>query len=350
MATTDIPPTISHVTGPLLLGFMFNWGLFGVLSVQTYLYYTAFPRDRLAFQLLVYGIYIIETIQTVMITWDAFQNFAFGFGNVGALDQMNLIWLDCCIFDGLVAFCVQVYFAFRLYLLSKYRILPVIITLMALAQVSGAIATGIIAKMVGAFSRIREPCFIPAMFWLGGSAACDVAIAVSMIYVLSRYNEGFHETRDLVRRLIRLTMETGSLTAAIATLDLILFLAFPTQDYHITPALSLAKFYSNSLLVVFNSRIKIAGSRGESSISKNIIGLGSSRGGHPTNRTAISSVHGAQYDVEESVWRDSVPMSNLGPTDINDSRRCFKRNRPRSQSEQPDSFLDIKHSPGVDGL
>ena len=64
------------------------------------LYYTAFPKDKLSFQLLVYGIYVVETVQTVMITWDAFQNFAFGFADLQALDQINMLWLDCCILDG----------------------------------------------------------------------------------------------------------------------------------------------------------------------------------------------------------------------------------------------------------
>ncbi|KAJ8081399.1 hypothetical protein PM082_007239 [Marasmius tenuissimus] len=276
-----------------------------------------------------------------MVTWDAFQNFAFGFGNPQALDRINLIWFDVCILDGFVAFCVQVYFAYRLYLLSKHRLLPGIIVLIALAQVGGAIATGIIAKSVGFFSKIREPCFIPALFWLGGSAACDILIAVSMLYVLSRYNQGFHATRDLVKRLIRLTMETGSLTAAIASVDLILFLVFPTQDYHITPALALAKVYSNSLLVVFNSRVRISGSRGSEG-SKNVIGIGSSRGGaYSTNRTGISSVGVRCNDAEdsESVWRDAVPLENVG-----------SRDETHIPADQMGSFLDIKHSPRQDGL
>ncbi|KAL0572991.1 hypothetical protein V5O48_008982 [Marasmius crinis-equi] len=93
-------PDIAKLTGPLLLGYLFNYGLYGVLTVQTYIYYNAFPRDPLTFQMLVFGVYLAETIQTIMITWDAFQNFAFGFGDPLALEKIQLIWMDVCVIDG----------------------------------------------------------------------------------------------------------------------------------------------------------------------------------------------------------------------------------------------------------
>ncbi|KAF9258641.1 hypothetical protein L218DRAFT_1004786 [Marasmius fiardii PR-910] len=305
-----IPPTISHVTGPLLLGFLLNYGFYGILVVQTYIYYTAFPDDKTIHKLLVYSAFIIESAQTVMVTYDAFQDFAFGFGNMGALDSMNLIWFDCCIVDGLVAFIVQAYFAYRIHLLSKSKIIAGFVLFMALAQVSGAIATGVIAKSVGAFSQIRQPCFVPALFWLGGSAVCDVTIAVAMTYVLSRrYNDVFNETKDLPLRLLVFGSHTdGRIIAAFAAIDLILFLIFPTQDYHITPALALAKVYSNSLLVVFNSRVRIQGGRGSRyEVSKGNVSLF-------TTRDPTSTGMSVRYDVEESVWSDPIPLKNV-PSD-----------------------------------
>ncbi len=39
----------------------------------------------------------------------------------------------------------------------------------------------------------------------------------------------------MLSRIIRLTVETGVLTATIACIDLVLFLAFPTANYHFAP-------------------------------------------------------------------------------------------------------------------
>ncbi|KIJ36587.1 hypothetical protein M422DRAFT_124423, partial [Sphaerobolus stellatus SS14] len=98
--------------------------------------------------------------------------------------------------------------------------------------------------------------------WLAGSAACDVTIAISMTYYLSRKETHLKRTSAVINRLIRLTIETGSLTATVAIVDITLYLVFPHQDYHTAPALTLAKLYSNTLLVVFNSRLRIVGGRG----------------------------------------------------------------------------------------
>ena len=46
-----------------------------------------------------------------------------------------------------------------------------------------------------------------------------------------------------------------------ASVDIILYYAFPHNSYHSCAATILAKLYSNSLLAIFNSRIKIVGGR-----------------------------------------------------------------------------------------
>ena len=49
--------------------------------------------------------------------------------------------------------------------------------------------------------------------------------------------------------------------ALVAAVDLVLFFRYPQNSYHGCVSLILAKLYSNSLLVVFNSQIRIHGAR-----------------------------------------------------------------------------------------
>ncbi|KIL57222.1 hypothetical protein M378DRAFT_88183 [Amanita muscaria Koide BX008] len=44
---------------------LFNWLLYGVLTVQLYLYYLAFPNDRAWTKAAVYTVYVLETIQVI---------------------------------------------------------------------------------------------------------------------------------------------------------------------------------------------------------------------------------------------------------------------------------------------
>ncbi|KAJ8087642.1 hypothetical protein PM082_006476 [Marasmius tenuissimus] len=262
-AQGPIPKNIAEVTGPLLMGYLLNYGLYGVVCVQTYIYYTAFPNDKRIFRSLVYSVFAIDTIQTAMITYDAFQSFGYGYGNLDKLGRIGLLWLDLCFCDGIIAFMVQSYYAYRIRLLSDSKILlPGAIFITAFIQLVGAITAGSLAATITYLSELRDRCFVGSIMWLAGSATCDVLIAISMAWVLSRKNSSYKETQDLIRRIIILTMETGSLTALAATADLIIFMGFPQLDVHITFTLTLAKLYSNSLLVSLNARVKIPGSRG----------------------------------------------------------------------------------------
>ena len=78
----------------------------------------------------------------------------------------------------------------------------------------------------------------------------DIIIAVCMIYHLRRSDTGFRRTRTLLSKFVRITVETGLVCAACAVLDLALYCAFQTNNYHLAPSVPLSKLYSNSLLVV----------------------------------------------------------------------------------------------------
>ncbi|KAK1219239.1 hypothetical protein PQX77_018046 [Marasmius sp. AFHP31] len=324
------PAQVAQVTGPLLTGYLLNYGLYGILCVQTYIYYTAFPNDKPGFQILVYAVLLLDTIQTVMITVDAFRCFVFGFGNLETIGRIGLFWFDLCFIDGIVACLVQLFFAYRIRRFSNSKvILPGIIAITAFAQLSGALASGIRARNLESLSQLRAETFIESTIWLAGSAICDVLIAFSMIYVLSKANSTYKETRDLIRRLIILTMETGALTALATTVDIIILLGFPKQTVHITFTLTLAKLYSNSLLVVLNTRLVIPGSRGFRGASAFV--TSSHRGGGTSTSIDLSNLN--SHDRSKRVHGNgSVPrtrdtgesrMGIDGAGDINSSKRTL---------------------------
>ncbi len=94
-----------------------------------------------------------------------------------------------------------------------------------------------------------------------------------------RGKTGLRQTQILVTKLIRLTIETGSVTgiyshhlplskdqhylrSAVGTLLVfILFFAFPHQTFYEAPAIITAELYANTVLMVLNSRIRIIGGR-----------------------------------------------------------------------------------------
>ncbi|KAF8881414.1 hypothetical protein CPB84DRAFT_1687241, partial [Gymnopilus junonius] len=260
-----------------LLAYLLHWGLFGSLSTQVYLYFLAFPNDPRWTQMLVYGLYIAEFIQTVLLTQAAFSSFAEGFGNLNAINEEGNLWFSVPIMSSAIASVVQVFYAYRIRILAQSNIVPSIIVLLSFIQLSGGIATGIIAHQSRVFTQfLGTKVYIATGLWNGGSALCDVIIAAGMTYYASRFlsldgSLGSHYNH-LPSKLIRLVIETGTLTgkptfshaylyqATIAIINLILSLLPGKPTYFQTTSGILGKMYSTTMMVVFNSRTKIVGS------------------------------------------------------------------------------------------
>ena len=55
-------------------------------------YYIAFPKDRWLPKVLVYSIFILDTVQTIMVTDDVYNAYARNFGNVSTVDAVENEW------------------------------------------------------------------------------------------------------------------------------------------------------------------------------------------------------------------------------------------------------------------
>jgi hypothetical protein len=58
------------------------------------LYYLAFRNDQAYMKCLVYGIYILEFIQSIFIIENSFRIFVTSFGDVEAIDEVGTTWLS----------------------------------------------------------------------------------------------------------------------------------------------------------------------------------------------------------------------------------------------------------------
>ncbi|KAJ8081138.1 hypothetical protein PM082_017981 [Marasmius tenuissimus] len=77
-----------------------------------------------------------------------------------------------------------------------------------------------------------------------------------MFRYLFTHRSGFASTDAILVKLTRLIVETGLLTTTVAVVDVILFSVFKHDNYHLVPARILSKLYSNSMMVLLNSRFR----------------------------------------------------------------------------------------------
>ncbi|KAF7366871.1 hypothetical protein MSAN_00945800 [Mycena sanguinolenta] len=308
MENPGIPPgfQIAQISGPLIVAYMLHWGLFGALTIQTYLYFEAFPNDRNSTKFLVYGIYCLEVVQTILVSHDAFLDFGYGFGDLTALTAMDYNWLNVPVMTSIVAFVAQSFYAYRIYLFSKSWMMPALIMATSLCSSTAGLVTGAFVFVAGDLTRLDNH---------------RTNIAVGLL----KDRSGLRQTRILVTRLVRLSIETGSITAGVALLDLALFFIFPGHTYYSTPASMVPKIYANAVLTVLNSRFHILGGRTApvaSTISisnSNIMSLRFRGSDQAVTDVDASNTAGVSHDYSQSTSGIVFSKDVLAPSDGKDT-------------------------------
>ncbi|KAI3605727.1 hypothetical protein WG66_011974 [Moniliophthora roreri] len=244
----------SSMAGPLVIGTTFLHILFGFLTVQVYLYHLAFPRDRVWMKSMVYGVYLVLLAQDIFVIHNTYLR------ETSRLIGAGLGWFFVPVLGGIVGFVVQAFYAWRIYKLSERRVVAVLLALLAfVSNIAAFISAGFgsQARNVAELNSNRG-VRICSTVWYTGSAVCDILIAGYMIHLLTRNNDALGNTRMVVRRIIRLTIETNSLTASVAVVTVILLLVYPGKTHFTASSLVLPSIYANTLLVMLNLRIRVS--------------------------------------------------------------------------------------------
>ncbi|KAJ7184511.1 hypothetical protein C8R46DRAFT_462078 [Mycena filopes] len=250
-------PSIAELTLPMFIGTILNWALFGTLLVQVYIYFSAFPEDRRWWKLLVVAIVFLEAVETFANARDMVQIFGAGWGNMDVLDDVGWAWLSVPVMGSIIACICQTFFGWRIYIISQSPWIFVVVILISAVQLGAGIWTGVNICIAGKFSLLQSFNLIPTATWLAATSCADLLIVAGTVYCLLRSRQGefgSKRTNSLITRVIMLTAETGILCAVFALVDLYLFINYKETNFHLSVCIELSKIYSNSILLIFNSR------------------------------------------------------------------------------------------------
>ncbi|KZP08111.1 hypothetical protein FIBSPDRAFT_761919 [Athelia psychrophila] len=105
--------------GALEIGTFISMLLYGVTSMQVYIYYSHNTmNDPLRIRILVPFLWVIETFQTICTVYYIYSLTVTNFGNVASISAASWSLSISSLFDGLVGALVQTYFAHRIHVLS----------------------------------------------------------------------------------------------------------------------------------------------------------------------------------------------------------------------------------------
>ncbi|KAH9035703.1 hypothetical protein EDB84DRAFT_1561132 [Lactarius hengduanensis] len=252
MSAPPLPPNLAEITAPMILGALWNWTLYGVLVVQTYVYSYNFPGDRTLLKLLVYSVFLVETVQTALTGADLYYWFGSGFGHLDHL-TVHLSGFDVPIIGSIVSLTVQVFFVYRIWVLSGRSSRLSVPTHLSLAAFYG----GVYAYSHNKFLNVRLTKTL-ALIWLSGNAMADILIAGSLLFHLGRRRrEGGQFSDHALSKLVRLTIETNVLTTTVGIVSLLMIAIYPDKRWFTCPTAILGKLYSNTFLVSLNNRISL---------------------------------------------------------------------------------------------
>ncbi|KAI0923782.1 hypothetical protein AcV5_009238 [Taiwanofungus camphoratus] len=193
--------------------------------------------------------FVYECVQTGLVSADAWTKLILGYSDIAEHFSKGYLWFTLPVMCTVLSATVQTYFAWRLWMLSMSRVIPAIISLLALAQMGAGFTAAADMKMHWPIPRYWEADLYNTSIcvWLAGSALTDVIIAVSMTLTLSKAKTHYSRSSDcLVNRLVKIIVETGTLTASVAVVTLVLFSALPYTLLSECPMLILSNLFQQS--------------------------------------------------------------------------------------------------------
>ncbi|KAF8209092.1 hypothetical protein K438DRAFT_257668 [Mycena galopus ATCC 62051] len=255
----DIPFPLSTTVGALELGVLFAVFMFGILTVQLYIYFDRFPKDPVNFKVMVALVWMLDFGHTIAICHLLYIITVTQYGHPAALAILPKSLDASILLSGLIGPLEQGWFTFRLYKFTKTLPLPAICAILSLLRLGGSTAL-FVYSLEG--RTIQE--YATRMMWLIEAvvivgAAVDAILALALCYYLSSWRTGgFQRTNKLVNQLMTWTVETGAITMAGALSLLLTFLTMKDNLVYIGFFCIMAKLFSNSLLFSLNARERFA--------------------------------------------------------------------------------------------
>ena len=88
------------------------------------MYYLAFPLDGWNCKSVVCLAFLVEFVQTIIATRDAFRQLASGWGNLIELDKTGLYWLSIIVLTLCSELLCQLFYAWRIFVLCRSWYVP----------------------------------------------------------------------------------------------------------------------------------------------------------------------------------------------------------------------------------
>ncbi|KAF8839099.1 hypothetical protein BDN67DRAFT_799552 [Paxillus ammoniavirescens] len=266
VGSSDLPSDV-----PVALGYALSILLYGILVVQTFIYHTRFSKDSNWIRIYVWIVSGLETLSFAFALYDMLRGASIHCLSCIPLSlstPLSSHWTfgSISILTGLISLMAHGFYSWRIRVIGRSWYVPIFVMMISLMQciilVIGAIHGNLILGSLG----------IPDI-WMGANFLCDLTITIETTRLLFRRGamSSLKDTRGLVRKLIKLTVETGAVTTVAILLQFLLSLHrnnpisagttvvnLPPSVVQLSVFYSISRLYANCLFATLNARLIIS--------------------------------------------------------------------------------------------
>ncbi|KAH8830065.1 hypothetical protein DL96DRAFT_1591442 [Flagelloscypha sp. PMI_526] len=220
---------------------------------------------------------------------------------------------------------VQCYLISRIQRLSENWYISIVMWLAALLSFGGGLALTIINATFSSISDRSRQTTVTSI-WLITAAALDVLIALTLVYYFqsARKKTIFSNTHNLLSKLIYTALETGSITAILAVIVLVLFRTLTGSNLPVAFVFMLGRAYSLTMIANLNARRNMRqkhSSNGTESQSGPSAGISlSNRAANMRGGGNINALNTINYPIEIQVSQNAISRMEDGENFSDDDK------------------------------
>ncbi|EIN14690.1 hypothetical protein PUNSTDRAFT_124124 [Punctularia strigosozonata HHB-11173 SS5] len=255
MATFQL--SLDDTFGAAYIGAMISAMLYGLTTLQTYLYYSRFPKDSFGLKFLVGAVWALDTAHVALICQAMYHYLVTNFANpLALLVGTNGTFISILV-NLVISVLVQAFFVKRIYIVASPRwrwwlVVPII--LLVLAHFAFGLATFIGVFKRRDFVRIQEIINTSALPFAVITVAADVSIAACLCVLLYNRRTGFRRSNNIIHTLIVYAVNRCLLTSFTATAELITLDLKSHTLWFLAIDFVIGKLYANSFLATLIAR------------------------------------------------------------------------------------------------
>ncbi|KAH9920027.1 uncharacterized protein BXZ73DRAFT_104842 [Epithele typhae] len=284
-ATLDVGPTL----GAALLGNTFAAALYGMSTLQMYMYFGEGNMDGFGLKGLMVALWLLDTAHIAFTTHAVYDYAVTNYGNPAALASLTWSIAAQLLATSASDMIVRGIFCYRIWILS---------------QRNWIILTGTVSSSLLATARFNSTHSFSAETYeklhesgwlieadLAVTLFTDLILAVAQCYLLYTRNGEFKKVQSAIQGIMLYIISTGIFTTLITLGCLIAYVLRPTTLIFVAFYFSMGKLLLNTLLASLNARRRLREKMNDTSIAfQRSTGVNSSRQWHTDDLQDVTPV------------------------------------------------------------